>query len=105
MRDPAKEITKAFLGLASNKKLPNASGNNKIYRWDYYYNAPYQYLNTSGAELSAYDVLTSTSITTPNYKTYRQYEEERNEAKRQLRVLRSEYIRQFSEQYYDTLLS
>jgi hypothetical protein len=79
--------------------------NNKTYRWDYYQNAPYQYLDLNGGVLTAYDVLTSTTITTPTYKSYLQYEEEINESKRQLRVIRPDYIRQFSEQYYDTLLA
>jgi hypothetical protein len=76
------------------------------YRWTEYYNAAYEYYFSSSSDSVAdpYEILTNPAIVSPTYKSFYSYEREINDEKRKLKIIRPDYIREFSEQYYSTLL-
>jgi len=77
---------------------------NKNYRWTEYYNAAYEYYAPDGSVVSAYETLSEGNVVSPTYKSFYVLESEINDDKRALKVIRPDYIREFSNQYYSTLL-
>jgi hypothetical protein len=77
---------------------------NKNYRWTEYYNAAHEYYAPDGSVVSAYETLSESNVVSPTYKSFYALESEINDEKRALKVIRPDYIREFSTQYYGTLL-
>lgn len=73
------------------------------FRWSDYANAAYEYYSTDDTIITAYDVLTSNRIVFPKIKSFYEYESELNDSKRMIRVIRPEFIEEFSERYFDTI--
>jgi hypothetical protein len=77
---------------------------NKNYRWTEYFNAAHEYYSPDGSVVSAYETLSDSNVVSPTYKSFYVLESEINDDKRALKVIRPDYIREFSTQYYRTLL-
>ena len=77
---------------------------NKNYRWAEYYNAAHEYYAPDGSIVSAYQMLSDNNVVSPSYKSFYTLESELNDEKRALKVIRPDYIGEFSNQYYQTLL-
>ena len=71
--------------------------------WLKSYNAPYNYFDNDDNEICAYDALTA-DPDNDNYITYFSAEEEENEAKRNIRVLKDSDIESFAD-YYKELIN
>lgn len=55
--------------------------------------------------VSAYDVLSNPNTTFHDYISYLSYETDLNDSKKKIKVIRPDYIRQFSDEYYEILNS
>ena len=84
----------------SSKILPIASPE---FRWSDYANAAYEYISTDGRLLNAYEVLTNKNIVFPRITSFFEYETSLNDLKRMIRVIRPEFIVEFSERYFETI--
>ena len=73
------------------------------FRWSDYSNAAYEYYSPSDTVLSAYDALTNDLIVNPKLTSFFEYETGINESKRMIRVIRPEFISEFSDQYFNTI--
>ena len=105
--DPTGLAASMFIGETKQNYVLGKSVSfnpNKAYRWTEYFNAAYEYYAVDGSVVSAYDILTNENVTSPSYKSYYEYESEINDDKRALKVIRPDYIVEFSKQYYATLL-
>lgn len=94
-----KQLTKDSFVL--NKKLTGANNN---FRWNYYQDASSMYISNS-KPVSAYDVLSNPNTTFHDYISYLSYETDLNDSKKKIKVIRPDYIRQFSDEYYEILNS
>ena len=73
------------------------------FRWSDYSNAAYEYYSPSDAVLSAYDALTNDLIVNPKITSFFEYETSINDSKRMIRVIRPEFISEFSDRYFNTI--
>jgi hypothetical protein len=73
------------------------------FRWSDYSNAAYEYYSPNDTVLSAYDALTNDLIVNPKLTSFFEYETAINESKRMIRVIRSEFISEFSDAYFNTI--
>lgn len=73
------------------------------YRWSNYTNAAYEYIDTNGIARSAYDVLSDSNVIIPQYKSFYGYENEINESKRVIQVIRPDFINDFADEYFNVL--
>ena len=73
------------------------------FRWSDYSNAAYEYYSPSDTVLSAYYALTNDLIVNPKLTSFFEYETGINESKRMIRVIRPEFISEFSDQYFNTI--
>lgn len=65
--------------------------------WQYAWQAPIQYQSGSDTPITFYEALHNGSTNNP--LTYQQFEADDNDSRRQIRVVKSEYISQFAELY------
>lgn len=84
----------------STKTLKVAS---QKYRWSNYANAAYEYVDPNGAVRSAYDILSDSAVIVPQYKSFYDYENEINESKRVIQVIRPDFISDFADEYFNVL--
>ena len=84
-----------------NKVIQGASN---FFRWNSYAEAAYQYKLDSKV-ISAYDVLKNPNVIAHEYISNVDHENMINDSKQKIKVIRREYIRQFSEDYYEVLNS
>ena len=84
-----------------NKRLLAASN---FFRWNNYYDAARYYISGSKT-VTAYDVLSNENVIFHEYLSNIAYETQINDSKRQIRTIKPEYIRQFSEEYFEILNS
>lgn len=75
----------------------------KEFRWSNYANAAYEYTNELGNLTSVYDLLSSSRVVYPKYKSFYDYETEINERKRVIQVIRPDFIAEFSDEYFNAL--
>jgi hypothetical protein len=73
------------------------------YRWSNYANAAYEYVDPIGVIRSAYDILTDENVVIPKYKSFYEYENEINESKRVIQVIRPDFISDFADEYFNVL--
>jgi hypothetical protein len=66
------------------------------------FNAPQSYVDDKDTRINAYDALKS-DINNSNYTTYYEYENDKNEAKRDIVVLRESAVEPFAERYEELL--
>ena len=66
------------------------------------FNAPQSYTDSEGTRITAYDALNA-DINNSNYTTYYEYENDENEAKRDIVVLRESAVEPFAERYEELL--
>ena len=84
-----------------NKRLAAASN---FFRWNRYEDAARNYTSNSKV-VTAYDVLSNPNTIFHEYTSNVVYETDVNDSKRQIKVIKAEYIKQFSEEYYEVLNS
>jgi hypothetical protein len=84
----------------TNKSLLVA---NAQLRWSDYANASHEYYSNSGEILSAYDVLSNENTLAPKYQSFYEYETQNNDSKRSIKIIRQDFINDFSEKYFDIL--
>jgi hypothetical protein len=84
-----------------NKTLVGA---HNFFRWNSYQDAPYQYTLNSKI-VSGYDVLSNPDTIFHEYTSNIEYETDLNDSKKKIKVIRPDYIRQFSDEYYEILNS
>lgn len=87
--------------LVFNKKIRGA---NNFFRWNSYQDAARTYVSSSKI-VSGYDVLSNQNTIFHDYISYLSYETDLNDSKKKIKVIRPEYIRQFSDEYYEILNS
>jgi hypothetical protein len=73
------------------------------YRWSNYANAAYEYVDPIGVIHSAYDILTDENVVIPKYKSFYDSENEINESKRVIQVIRPDFISDFADEYFNVL--
>ena len=73
-----------------------------FFRWNSYQDAAKYYTRDSKI-ITAYDVLSNENTVFHDYTSNLQYETAINDKKAKIRVIRPEFIRQFSEEYYEVL--
>jgi hypothetical protein len=76
------------------------------FRWAYYFNAAHTYyFANSDLVRSAYDVLTDKNVIFPKFLSFNEYENDKNHEKRKIKIIRPDYIVEFSRAYFETLNS
>lgn len=74
------------------------------FRWSYYFNAAHTYYDVGRTRIkNAYEILTDYNIVNPTYKSFNEYENEKNDEKRKLKIIRPDWIVEFSSSYFETL--
>ena len=83
------------------KMLIPASNN---FRWSYYFNAAHTYYHANGTRIrSAYDTLNDKRVINPPCMTFNEYENNRNDEKSKITVVRPDYIVDFARSYFEIL--
>jgi hypothetical protein len=92
---------KAKDSFVLNKKIRGA---NNFFRWNSYQDAARTYTLNSKI-VSGYDVLSNPNTIFHDYISNLSYETDLNDSKKKIKVIRPDYIRQFSDEYYEILNS
>lgn len=83
------------------KRLIAASNN---FRWPYYFNAAHTYYSSVSDKIkSSYDILTDERVINPLYMSFNEYENKLNDEKRNIKIIRPDYIVDFSRRYFEIL--
>lgn len=76
------------------------------FRWSYYFNAAHTYYFANSDRVrSPYDILTDQNVISPKYMSFNEYENDKNHEKRKIKIIRPDYIVEFSRKYFETLNS